>query len=307
MTPPGLRAIVIAGARAVSRYTGVVLALFVVHALVAWGAGLVVMRILADAFADKPLFDEGVDGDLVALLEIVRDSSAVVGAIGAVAIGAVMTWIVVSWFLAGGLLAVLVERPRGRAETARCFGAGGAAHFLVFARLGLVSLLYHVPVLFLLGLGLGHLEARLEHALTVRELIAPLLVGLLPAALAHVLVSTVIDHARAELVLRRPVLPGLGAIQAAVRASGFVLRRPLTWCHVLLYWLVFVAISLGFAWLAHGHAMLGLSGALALFVLRQGVVLARLAARVAVVAGQVELAMTRPPPPRPVAPPPATP
>jgi len=120
---PGLRVMVRGGLRAVSQYTGMVLALFVVHVLVAWGAGLVIMNVLADAFADKPLFDEAVDGDLVALAEIVRDATTVIGAIGWVAIGAVMAWTVISWFLAGGLLGVFTERPRRRAETARCFGA----------------------------------------------------------------------------------------------------------------------------------------------------------------------------------------
>ena len=46
------------GVRAVSQYTGMVLALFVVHVLVAWGTGIVIMNILATAFADQPLFDE---------------------------------------------------------------------------------------------------------------------------------------------------------------------------------------------------------------------------------------------------------
>lgn len=298
MTAPGLGVMVRGGLRAVSQYTGLVLALFVVHVLVAWGAGIVIMRILAEAFADKPLFDEAVDGDLLALLEVVRDSGAVIGAVSWVAVGAVVAWILVGWFLAGGMLAVFTERPRGRGETARCFGAGGATYFLVFARLAVIALVYHVPVLFLLGLGLEHASARLEHALTLGEVIGPLVIGLLPAALLHVVVSTVIDYARAELVLRRPTHESLGAVRAAIRATGFVFRRPVALLHVLLYWLVFVAISVGFAWLAHGHAMLGTEGALALLALRQGVALLRLTARVALVAGQVELTATRPPPPR---------
>ncbi len=301
MTLPGLTVMLRGGVRAVSQYTGMLLALFVVHVVIAWSAGVIIMRVLAEAFADKPLFDEAVDGELVALLEALRDSDAVIGAVGWIAIGAVVTWTIVSWFLAGGVLAVFTDRPRGRADTARCFGAGGATHFLVFARLSLITLLYHIPVLFLLGLGVEHAASKIEHALTFGELIVPLLVGLLPAALAHLVVSTVIDYARAELVLRRPSHESLGALRAAIRATGYVFRRPVALVHVLLYWIAFAAVSIGFAWLAQDHAMLGFGGALALFALRQGVALLRLAARVAVIAGQVELTATRPPPPREVA------
>lgn len=299
---PGLVVMVRGGLRAVSQYTGMVLALLVVHLLVAWGAGLVIVNILAGAFADRPMFDEAVDGDLVALAEIVRNAGTVIESVSWVAIGAVLSWVIVSWFLAGGILAVFTERPRGRVETSRMFGAGGVAYFLVFARLGLVSLIYHLPVYIVLAYGLGYAGEQIEYALTMGEVARALAIGLLPAAVLHVVVSTIVDYARAELVLRRPTHESLGAVRATIRATGFVFRRPVALGHVALYWVVFCAISLGFAWVAHGHAMLGGWGALALFALRQGVVLLRLAARVAVMAGQVELTATRPPPPREVVP-----
>lgn len=302
MTLPGLAVMVRGGLRAVSQYTGMVLALFVVHLMVAWGAGIVIVQILSGAFADKPMLDEAVDGDLVALAEIVQSSGAVIEAVGWVAVGAVIAWMIVSWFLAGGVLGVLTERPRGRADTARTFGANGAAYFLVFARLALISFIYHLPVYIVLGFGMGYADARIEHALTMGEVARALLVGLLPAALLHVIVSTIIDYARAELVLRRPTHESLGAVRATIRATGYVFRRPVALAHVLLYWLVFIAISAGFAWVALDHAMLGTWGAFALFALRQGVVLLRLAARVVVIAGQVELTATRPPPPREIKP-----
>jgi hypothetical protein len=299
---PNLPALVRGGVRAVSQYTGMLLALFVVHVMVAWGAGIVIAQILARAFADRPLFDEGVDGDLVALLDAVTNAQATVHAITWVAVGAVIAWTVISWFLAGGVLSVFTERPRGRTDTARCFGAGGANHFLVFARLGLVSALYHLPVIFALFIGAAHAGGKIEHALTTSEVVWPLIVGLLPAALLHVIVSTVIDYARAEIVLRRPTNESLGATRAALRATGYIFRRPVSLLHVLVYWLFFVAVTLAFAWIAHGRAMLGFGGAMALLALRQGVALLRLAARIAVMAGQVDLTATRPPPPREVPP-----
>jgi hypothetical protein len=300
----GLRALVRGGVRAVSQYTGMVLALFVVNLFVAWGAGVIIAQIFSSAFADRPIFDEAVDGDLVSLLEVLSNSQAVINAVELVAFGAVLAWMVTSWFLAAGVLSVFTERPRGRTETARCFGAGGANHFLVFARLGLISALYHLPVFFLLFVGRDYIVAHTEYALTVGDLIGPLIVGLLPAAIAHVIVSTIIDYARAEIVLRRPTHENLGAVRAALRATGYVFRRPVALLHVVVYWLFYVGVTLAFAWIAHGRAMLGFSGALALLALRQGVALLRLAARVAVIAGQVDLTATRPPPPREV--PPAT-
>lgn len=291
-----------AGARGVSQYTGMVLALFLVQVIVSWGAGFIMMQILARAFADKPLFDDAVDGDLVALAEVVRDSSAVLGAIGWVAIGAVLTWIVLSWFLAGGVIAVFTERPRGRRETAQCFGAGGAGHFLVFARLGLLSLVFHIPVLLALGVGVGYASDRIEYALTTSDLLVPIVLGVLPAALLHVLVGTVVDYARAELVLRRPTHESLGALRAALRAATFVVRRPLAVAHVLVYWAAFAGVTAFFVWLSHGHAMLGTSGALALLAIREGLALLRFAMTIGVTAGQVELTATRTPPPRAIAP-----
>lgn len=76
----------------------------------------------------------------MSLLIVIRNAPAVVAAVTWVVIGAVVAWLVWSWFLTGGVLAVLTERPRGRLDTARCFGGGGATHFFVFARLGVLSL-----------------------------------------------------------------------------------------------------------------------------------------------------------------------
>ena len=292
-----------AGARDVSEYTGMVLALFVVQVIVAWGAWVVVAQVLMTAFAGRPIFDEAVDGDLVALLHVLGDHAELFRAISVIAFGAALAWITISWFLVGGVLAVLTERPRGRRETARTFGAGGASTFLVYARLAIWSLFIGVlPTMTLLGLGIGHIQDRLEYALTVRELIVPMIVGLAPALLYHLVISTAVDLARAELTLRRPTHERLGATRALFRALGFILRRPVAIGHVVLYWLAFAGLSLLFVWMAQGRSMLGASGALVLLALREGLALCRFALKLGVVAGQVELTATRPPPPRAVAP-----
>lgn len=299
--PTRLGTLVRAGLRGVSEYTGMVLGVFVVQLIAAWGAGLVMLQILAAAFADRPIFDDAVDGDLVALLTVVREAPQVWAAVRWVMLGAVAMWMVWSWFLTGGVLAVLTERPRGRRETARTFGAGGATTFLVFARLGLISIVMHIPVLIVFSIGIGYLGEQIERAMTVSEVVVPMIFAFAPAALLHVFVSTVIDYARAELTLRRPTHETLGAVRVTIRAIGYLFRRPVALVHVLVYWVVFVSLSVFFAWLAHGHAMLGTSGALAVFAIRQGQVLVRSALKVAVLSGQVELTATRPPPPRTIA------
>src|SRR5262249_6651400 len=137
----GLGAMVRAGARAASRYTGTVLGVFVVQSLLAGAAGLAIAQVLGSEFARRPRFDEAVAGALTALIECVKHAPAAFLASFWIAIAAILLWIVASWFLVGGVYAVAHERPEGKRETARCFGAGGATTFLVYVRLAIVSAL----------------------------------------------------------------------------------------------------------------------------------------------------------------------
>lgn len=302
MTPPprrvGLADMLRAGGRAVSAYTGTFFALFLIQALVAFGAGLVIERVLASAFATRPLFDEGVDGDLLALIEALRGAGATIQAIGWIGFGAIALWMVLSWFLVGGLIAVLHERPRGRRDTARVFGAGGGGQFFVMLRLGVISLALHVVVLFVLMRGLISAGETMDHALTFREVIVSLILGITPSILLTVVLWTILDHARVELVTRRATHERLGAVQAFLRAASFVFRRPVTLLHTGLWAIAFLAISVLYVYAAWGHAMLGTSGALALLGVREGLALARMGLKVALIGGQVELGLTRTPPPR---------
>ena len=90
--------------------------------------------------------------------------------------------------------------------------------------------------LFALGIGVGYLAERIATAITVGELIGPLVLGLGPAALLHVLASTAIDYARAELVLRRPTHASLGALRALIRAIGYLARRPVARLSMTCTW-----------------------------------------------------------------------
>src|SRR4051812_40788346 len=108
-----------AGPRAVGRYTGTLLAVFIVQSLIAIVCMIAMWFVLAQAYSHLPMWDEAVDGDLVALIFCVRYGKASLLASSGIAFGAVLMWALVSWFLVGGINGVLAQRPEGRGETAR--------------------------------------------------------------------------------------------------------------------------------------------------------------------------------------------
>jgi hypothetical protein len=279
-----------AGPRAVGRYTGMVLAVFVVQSIVAVACMIAVSVALAQAFSRLPLFDEAVDGDLVALILCVQHGKAALLASAGIVLGAMLLWQLASWFLVGGIYGVLAQKPDGRAETARCFGASGTATYLAYARLALCSIPGWFVVLYLLGLGLGLVEKRIEHA-------GPLLVATLPSLILLHVLWTISDYARVELTLRHESHEP-SVVMTYLRTIVFVLKRPMTLAHAALGWLGFAIVSLGYAYLAQGHPMYGAEAAVTLFVIRQGVALARTAIRFGVLGGQIELGKARPLPPR---------
>ncbi|MBV8761021.1 MAG: hypothetical protein JO257_27245 [Deltaproteobacteria bacterium] len=293
----GLGDLVSAGPRAVGRYTGTLLAVFLVQTILAIGCMIGIAALLAQAFSHLPMWDEAVDGDLYAFFECIRYAHAhLLGAAG-IALGALLLWQLASWFLVGGTLGVLAHKPEGRGETARTFGASGATTYLAYARLELCALPGYALVLFALALGLGAVWNRVVEALTLPQLFWPLVLGMLPALLLLHVLWTAMDYARVELTLRHESHDP-GAVITYLRTLGYVLRRPVTLVHAALGWLVFFVITIGYAYLAHGHPMYGAEGAIALFVIRQGVALARSTIRYAVLSGQVEIGRTRALPPR---------
>lgn len=293
----GLGELLRVGARAVSKYTGTLLAVFVVQTLLALACMLGIAFTLARAFAHVPLFDQAVDGDLVATIYVVRYGEASLLAIGGIIVGALLVWQLVSWFLAGGLYGVLAQRPEGRGDTARCFGASGTTTYLAYARLAVCALPGYVLVAFLLGTGINLVAPGFERALTVWQLVGPLVLASLPALLLLHVVWTVTDYARVELTLRHDTHDP-GVLATYLRTVVYVIKRPLTLVHGAIGWLLFLLVTVAYAYLAHGHPMYGTDGAIMLFLVRQGVALLRMAIRVGVMAGQVELGKTRALPPR---------
>jgi len=286
-----------AGSSALSKYTGTVLAVFVVQGLFALACMAAITVILAQAFARLPMFDEAVDGDLVAMIWCVRHAADSFLAIGGLVFGTLVFWQLASWFLVGGLTGVLAQRPEGRGDTARCFGASGAATFLTYARLAVFTLPAWMLVIFVFAIGVRATTPRLEYALTIPQLVGPVLLGALPALLLAHFFMTVSAYARVELTLRHDSHDP-GVVATYLRTLGFIARRPLTLVHAGLGWVLFALVTLAYAYLSYGHPMYGAEGAITLFFVRQGVALLRMAIAVAVLGGQVELGRTRPLPPR---------
>lgn len=293
----GLGDLISAGPRAVSRYTGTLLAVFVAQSLVAATCIAAVAVVLAHVFSHLPMFDEAVDGDPVALIYCVRYAKDSLFAIAGIMFGAIMLWQLASWFLVGGIYNVLAQRPEGRGDTARCFGAGGASTYLTYARLALCAVPGWIVVLFVFGAGMGLIKGRIETALTLGDLFGPILLASLPAWLLLFVLWTVVDYARVELTLRHDTHDP-GVIATYARSIGYVFRRPVALVHAAIGWLLFALLSAAYFYLQLGHPMFGAEGAITLFIARQGVSLLRMAIRFGVLGGQLELGRTRPLPPR---------
>lgn len=293
----GLGELFSAGARGISKYTGTLLGVFVAQSLLAAALIIPVSIVLAQVFAHLPIFDEAIDGDLVAIIWCLRHGKTAWLAVVGIVIGAMLLWQLATWFLAGGLYGVLAQRPESRGDTARCFGASGAATYLAYARLAACSIPGWIIVLFVFGTTLGAAMDRIEHALTMPELLGPLAMVLVPTGALVLFFWTVADYARVELTLRHET-HAPGAVITYFRTLIWVAKRPLTVLHNGFGWFVFALVTLLYLYLAQGHPMYGTEGAITLFAVRQGVSLLRMAVRVGVMAGQVELGRTRPLPPK---------
>jgi hypothetical protein len=292
-----VRDLVRAGMTVVSKYTGTVLAVFVAQSLVAVGCMLAIAAILAQQFAHLPIFDDAVDGDLVSIIWCLRHALSTFLAVGGMMFGAVLLWELASWFLFGGLAGVFAQQPEGRADTARCFGASGAATYLAYARLAVCMLPGYVIVLLAFAVGFDMIDSHFEYALTVPQLLLPVVLASLPGLALWWFFSTVGAYARIELTLRHESHDP-SVVMTYLRTLVWVAKRPVTLLHAATGWLLWWAITIGFVWIAHDRPMYGAGGAVTLFFLRQVVSLLRMAVQVGVIGGQVALARTRPLPPR---------
>ncbi len=191
---------------------------------------------------------------------------------------------------------MLDQRPEGRRETARVFGASGASTYLAYARLALCTLPSWILVLFVLGVGLGAVSPGLDTALTLPQLVVPIVLAVLPAMVLTHFFWTVTEYARVELTLREHSHDP-GVISTYLRTIVWVAKRPVTLLHGGFGWLAVFVVTIAYAYLAQGHPMYGAGGAVTLFLVRLGVSLLRMVIRFGVLGGQLELGRTRPHPP----------
>lgn len=286
---PSIFTLARAGARALRRFPGLCGSIYLVQLGISLGAAGLMGLLLSDAFARRPLFDRAVDGDLPALIVSFVGRPGLVTSLLLIAATAVLLYTLVSLFLTGGLLAVLLDPPDRRREVARWFGAGGAANFFPLLRLALWSILPYAAVLVALGLGTDGLPTALEHAISPRDLVGPLLLAFGPALLLHWIIGTAVDYARVDLVRH----PGMSSLRALVRGFTVLVARPLVLLHTALYGLFFAAVTAGYIAISGS-----LAGGLAVAILvRQLTSLLRFLAHVALLAGQVELACSAMPAP----------
>lgn len=292
---PGLGHLLRAGARALRAHWRLFAGLYLIQVLASGAAAWIMARILAGAWARGPLLERAQAGDVAALLLMLRSTPEVFIAMGWVAAGAIAAYGVLSWYLAGGLNAALLTRrsvrnsdPRG---AMRRFGAGGLVTLPAYARLALLSLLPWLLIALLAAGGMYLLRARIEHALTVGQLLAALVPALaLPAALCC-LQATAAAYARIDLSQRAliPYTPQvrLSAARSLLGAYRTALFHRQTLLHVLLYALWFAAVSALYAGVTAGRPMTGAAGALGLLALRQIAALLRGAGAFVLAGGQV--------------------
>ncbi len=283
---PRLGRMLAAGAAPLGRYPGLVVTLYAVQFAVSALAGWVMAFCLAAAFSRQPLFDQAVGGDIVAALVLLRDNLALAAAVLATGLGAVATYAVVSWFLAGGLIAILIEKPVGRRNVAERFGAAGASTFFAFARLWLWCLIPYAASALLFAMGAAHAHDQVKSALTFGDVLAALLPALLPAAAIAWITSLAAGYARIAISLDRE-RPAWRALLAGYHLVATRWRAP---AHALLFGLAWIAITLLYLFVAGDRAMAGAGGACLLFGLRQLTAILRFAVKIAFVGGQVELA-----------------
>jgi hypothetical protein len=285
----GLGTMVRAGGHALRRFPGLVGSIYLVQLVLSAGAAFLMAWLLVSAFANRPLFDDAMAGDLAALVSSFQRRPDLLPALVAIGAGAALLYGMLSWLLSAGLIAVLLDPPSRRREVARWFGAGAVANFFPFVRLAAWSLLPHALWLVPVQRGLAPILGAATALREPNDLILALSVACLPVVVIYWVVSTAVDYARIDLVRH----PGMSAIRALLRGFRLIARRRRALVHSFGYGVLFAAMTALYAAVS-GRLLAGL---VALVVARQLTSILRFAAHVALIAGQVELACAEMSPP----------
>lgn len=283
---PRLRQLVGTGLRLLRRYTGLLALLYLVQAGAAALAAWVGARALATTFASHPSFDAAADGDVITLMAALRDHPAAFSS-GIWAGGvAVLVYALISWLSIAGLIGVFLHHPHGRRETAERFGQSGAGNVLPFARLALWSIIPWSVVGASIAVAVYIAAPLSARALTLTGAILPYAVALIPSAFLMLWLTTVVAYARIDLVRHRE----LASWRALWRALLLVTPRPRCLVHAALYPVAFAAITAVYLWVTSDHPAAGAIGGVSILILQQSVAALRMAAKVAILGGQTELA-----------------
>ena len=286
---PSIGVLAAEGLAALRRYKGLAIVLYGVQFVVALMLTWAISRMLAAAFADQPMFDLAVDGDVAALIFLITDEPFVFTSILYAIVATALGYWLLSWFLIGGLNAVLVERPDTRGEVLKQFGQGGVRTYFAYARLTLLSLIPYAVISGVLMYGMSSAADDLRYGLTFGDVFFALMPRLLPGLLLLLLHMTAIDYARVELS-RTIGLASRHALWRAYRTIGSD-WRPVV--HILGYVGFFAAISLLYVLITNGAAMPGAAGAIGLFIIRQCLSAIRFAGKLVCAGGQVVYADAR--------------
>jgi hypothetical protein len=231
-------------------------------------------RAFAGAFADRPLFDRAVGGDLVAVYASFRDHAAILSTLLWSGVAIAVGYGVLSWVLAAGLVGALAGRP---------FAEAAAARWFAFARLWAWALVPNAVAIVMLAIG-GALGLARDPT-TPGQLAGRLLLGFTPGLIVLAITGCAVDYARIALVRD----PALGAGRALLAGARRTFRGPAPLLHYLGYWAIWCGVTAVYILLTLGRPWAGAGGAVGLFALRQVVLATRFAARVATYAGQVSL------------------
>lgn len=286
---PSMGRLITEGMSAVRRYKGLAIALYTAQLVTALILTWAISSMLAAAFADQPMFDMAVDGDVAALIFLIVDEPWVTTSILYAVIATTIGYWLVSWYLLGGLNRVLVERPSARGDVVKQFGIGGARTFFGYARLTLLSLVPYAVISGVLLYGLSSASDELRYGLTFGDVFWAVVPRIAPGLLLLMLHTTAVDYARVEL--SRTI--GLASRHALWRAYRTIISdwRPLV--HVGAYIAFFAIVSWLYVVATQGAPMHGAGGAIVLFLIRQLLSIVRFAGKLTCAGGQVVYADAR--------------
>jgi hypothetical protein len=258
-----------AGWRALRAWWRVALGIYLAELAVGLLVTLAVWRTFGALYGEHPLFDRGVGGDFVALLQSLKEHRGAVVALFWGGAGLVLGWALLSFYLTPGLLGVFAGRA---------FGMAARRGFWAFVRLWVWALIPTAVAVAIAGMG-AHMSGVTDPPFVDRWRTVASLRGAIPGLLLFAAVACAVDYARADLVTRDSTSAG----RALLRGLRLTFTRVLPLVHYALYGLAVLALIA--IYVVAGAPVAGVM----LFIVRQIFLTARFVVRTVTLGGQVEL------------------